>query len=130
MPFGLSDTTCATIHAILARHPTIAQAIMYGSRAKGNYRPGSDIDLMLVGDGLDLSVVSAVASELEESDIPYTVDVSARDHIESPALREHIERVGQVFYRRDASAITAAADIGRLGTMLAAARQPDKLGES
>lgn len=107
MPFGLSDTTCTTIHAILARHPAIEQAIIYGSRAKGNYRPGSDIDLTLVGDGLDLALVSAVASELDESDIAYTVDVSAWNHIESPALREHIERVGQVFYSRGDSGVPA-----------------------
>ena len=104
MPFGLSDATCVTIHAILERHPAIDQAIIYGSRAKGNYRPGSDIDVTLVGDGLDFALVSAVASELEESDIAYTVDVSAWNHIENPALREHIERVGQVFFRRPSAA--------------------------
>lgn len=113
MQFGLSEETCAAIRAILDRHPAIAQAIIYGSRAKGNYRPGSDIDLTLVGDGLDFSVISAIESELEESDIPYTVDVSARDHIENPALREHIERVGKVFYRRNQSAAATKAVIAR-----------------
>lgn len=98
MQFGLSEETRATIRVILDRHPAIDQAIIYGSRAKGNYRPGSDIDLTLLGDGLGFSVISATASELEESDIPYTVDVSAWNRIENPALHEHIERVGQISF--------------------------------
>lgn len=130
MPFGLSDETCATIRTILARHPAIDQAIIYGSRAKGTYRPGSDIDLTLVGDGLDFALVSAVASELDESDIPYTVDVSDWNRIESPALREHIERVGQVFFRRDTSPITTEVNNGRLGAKQASTRQSTKPGES
>jgi predicted nucleotidyltransferase len=101
MAFGLSDNTCATIRAILAGYPAIAKAVIYGSRAKGNYTPGSDIDLTLMGDALDFKVLSAVASALDESDIPYTVDVSGFDRIENPALREHIERVGMVFYERE-----------------------------
>jgi len=103
MPFGLSDATCATIHAILANYPAISQAVIYGSRAKGNYRPGSDIDLALFGDGLDTQVLAAVASDLEDSDIPYTVDLSLWERIDNTALREHIERVGQVFFRREGS---------------------------
>ncbi len=101
MAFGLSDTTCATIRAILAGHPAISKAVIYGSRAKGNYTPGSDVDLTLMGDALDFKVLSAVASALDESDIPYTADVSVFDRIDNPALREHIERVGKVFYERE-----------------------------
>jgi predicted nucleotidyltransferase len=67
---------------------------------KDNYKPGSDIDLMLMGDAMDYQVLSPVASALEESNIPYSVDVSVFDKIENPALREHIERVGLDFYQR------------------------------
>lgn len=101
MAFGLSESTCATARAILERYPAIAKAVIYGSRAKGNYKPGSDIDLTLIGDALDFKVLSSVASALDESDIPYTVDLSCFDRIDNPALREHIERVGVVFYQRD-----------------------------
>lgn len=101
MEFGLSDNTCASVRAILAHYPTIERAVLYGSRAKGNYQPGSDIDLTLMGDALDYQVLSSVASALDESDIPYTVDVSVFDRLDNPALREHIERVGVVFYQRD-----------------------------
>lgn len=101
MEFGLSEQTCATIRKILDQHPMIDKAVIYGSRAKGNYKNGSDIDLTLVGNALDYKTLSAVAWALDESLIPYTVDLSLFEKIESPALREHIERVGKVFYERE-----------------------------
>ena len=100
MEFGLSEQTCATIRKILDQHPMIDKAVIYGSRAKGNYKNGSDIDLTLMGNALDYKTLSAVAWALDESLIPYTVDLSLFEKIESPALREHIERVGKVFYER------------------------------
>ena len=98
MEFGLSETTFATIRQILGQHPQIEKAVIYGSRAKGNYKNGSDIDLTLMGTALDNKVLSEVAWALDESSIPYTVDLSWFAKIENPALREHIERVGLVFY--------------------------------
>ncbi len=46
--FGLSTTVIEKIQDVLARHPTVVRAVIYGSRAKGNHKPGSDIDLTLV----------------------------------------------------------------------------------
>jgi predicted nucleotidyltransferase len=98
MEFGLSENTCATIRKILDQHPMIEKAVIYGSRAKGNYKNGSDIDMTLIGDALDFKTLSEIAGALDDSDIPYTVDLSLFEKIENPALREHIERVGKVFY--------------------------------
>jgi predicted nucleotidyltransferase len=100
MEFGLSEQTCVTIRKILDQHPMIEKAVIYGSRAKGNYKNGSDIDLTLMGDALDYKILSAVAWALDESLIPYTVDLSLFEKIQNPALREHIERVGVVFYQQ------------------------------
>lgn len=99
--FGLSARVIGQIHGILAQYPTVQQAIIYGSRAKGNHKPGSDIDLTLFGSKLDHQLMLSVATALDDSDIPYTVDLSLFTQIENPALREHIERVGQVFYQRE-----------------------------
>jgi len=74
--------------------------VLYGSRAKGTYRPGSDIDLTLFGDALDLDTLGQIATRLEESPIPYQVDLSIYGLIEHASLREHIERAGKVFYQR------------------------------
>ena len=100
MEFGLSDKTCATVRHILGQYPQIEKAVLYGSRAKGNYKNGSDIDLTLTGAALDHQLLFSVASALDDSDIPYTVDLSLFDRIENQALSEHIERVGVVFYQR------------------------------
>jgi predicted nucleotidyltransferase len=96
--FGLPDKTLAIIRRILAEFPAVTKAVIYGSRAKGNYKPGPDIDLTLFGNGLDLRILGRIATRLDESPIPYQVDLSIFDQIDHAGLREHIERVGVVFY--------------------------------
>lgn len=100
MEFGLSDATLATVRGILDRYPAVEQAILYGSRAKGNYKNGSDIDLTLIGAGLDFDTLGSIAGDLDDSDIPYKVDLSILANITNPNLVEHIQRVGIVFYER------------------------------
>jgi predicted nucleotidyltransferase len=97
--FGLPDKTLATIRHILAECPAVEKAILYGSRAKGNHRPGSDIDLTLIGDRLDLNILGELSARLDESPIPYQVDLSLWSRIDNAKLREHIDRVGVVFYQ-------------------------------
>ena len=96
--FGLPSATIEIIRSILAEVPAVQKAVIYGSRAKGNYRPGSDIDLTLYGEALDLDTLGRITTRLEESPIPYQVDLSIFDLIDHPGLRDHIERVGQPFY--------------------------------
>ncbi|CDH43621.1 restriction endonuclease subunit S [Candidatus Contendibacter odensensis] len=98
--FGLSDKTLTTIRQILADYPAVKKAILYGSRAKGNYKKGSDIDLALIGDALDQRILGEIAGRLEESPIPYQVDLSLWKQIDNQNLLEHIECVGVVFYER------------------------------
>lgn len=98
--FGLPDATLAVIRQILAACPAVEKAVLYGSRAKGTFRPGSDIDLTLFGDRLDLRMLTDIATRLEESSIPYQVDLSLWKLVDHAALREHIERVGVVFYQQ------------------------------
>jgi predicted nucleotidyltransferase len=100
--FGLSDKTITTIRQIFVEFPVVEKAILYGSRAKGNYKHGSDIDLTLVGDLLDFNTLGRIADRLDESPIPYQVDLSIFDQLGHAGLKEHIERVGVVFYEREA----------------------------
>jgi predicted nucleotidyltransferase len=99
--FGLPDKTVAIVRQILAGFPAVERAILYGSRAKGNDRPGSDIDLTLFGDQLNLYILGQIAARLEESSIPYMVDLSIWSQLDHAGLREHIERVGVIFYQRE-----------------------------
>ncbi|CAI8832496.1 nucleotidyltransferase domain-containing protein [Methylocaldum szegediense] len=98
--WGLSAATLATIRAILAHEAKVEKAILFGSRAKGTYRRGSDIDLALVGRDLDIDVLGRLGRAFEESSIPYQVDLCWLAAVDHRGLREHIERVGQVLYER------------------------------
>lgn len=100
MNCGLSQATIARIQGVLARFVEVDKAVLYGSRAKGNYRAGSDIDLTLHGPALGFDQLGAIANELDDLLLPYTIDLSIFEQLSHPELREHIERVGQVFYQR------------------------------
>jgi predicted nucleotidyltransferase len=92
-PHGLTSHELELIRKVLARHPSVTGAILFGSRAKGAAQPGSDIDMALEGIN-DQMQAEAIANELEELPLPYRFDVKALSGIHHPPLREHIARVG------------------------------------
>jgi len=99
--FGLSANVISQIHSVLTQHPNIERAVVYGSRAKGNYKPGSDINLTLFAtENQDISFqeLCNILDEIDDLLLPYMVDLSVFTHIDNPELRAHIERVGKVFY--------------------------------
>lgn len=102
---GLPATALAVIRAILAQEAAVEKAILFGSRAKGKHKPGSDIDLALVGEGIDIDTLGRLTRAFEESPLPYQVDLCWLEAVDHPPLREHIERVGQVLYERDEKAM-------------------------
>jgi len=104
MKYGLSQSTIQKICAVLSRYPQVERAILYGSRAKGNYKRGSDIDLTLVGGAnLTLNVVYKILDDLDELLLPYTIDLSIFNDISDPDVIEHIQRVGVTFYEKGES---------------------------
>ncbi|MEY3287975.1 MAG: hypothetical protein RLZZ419_217 [Pseudomonadota bacterium] len=104
--FGLKPHTISAISNVFARYPEIGQAVLYGSRAKGTYRPGSDIDLTLIGEALTYTQLNRIETEIDDLLLPYTVDLSLYTQIDNADLLDHIQRVGQVFYQRDDFTIT------------------------
>jgi len=100
MPYGLETETVEKIIGIFTQHEEVEAVVIYGSRAKGNNKPGSDIDLTLKGKGLNLKVLNQIGLDLDDLLLPYTFDLSIYHHIEQPDLIDHILRVGKVFYRR------------------------------
>lgn len=98
---GLTPATVKQIRAVFAKHPRLKQAILYGSRAKGTYRNGSDIDLTLIGEALSYQELGQIDNELDDLFLPYTFDLSLSAHITNRDLIDHIERVGQVLYQKD-----------------------------
>lgn len=101
MTYGLSQSTYQRICDVLRRHPEVEQAILYGSRARGNYRNGSDIDLTLRGGAdLTLSVLYRIMDELDDLLLPYTIDLSLQAKITDAALLARIEGEGVTFCQR------------------------------
>ena len=98
--FGLTQRDMETLREIFCRYSDIETVIIFGSRAKGNHNPGSDIDLAIMNAGLDAATVRKANSDCEESSLPYRVDLVDYHAITHPQLREHIDRVGIPFYRK------------------------------
>jgi predicted nucleotidyltransferase len=98
--FGLYPNSYKEILSIFQNHENIEKVIIYGSRAKGNYKEGSDIDFTLIGD-LNYDEIIKLKHEFEDSNIPYLIDISIYNDLESKSLIEHIDRVGQIFYTRE-----------------------------
>lgn len=98
--FGLKETTIEQLCFVFAHYPEVQQAILYGSRAKGTYKNGSDIDITLVGndEALTLEVLYRIMEEIDELLLPYMVDLSLFHKITDTDVRNHIERVGQLLY--------------------------------
>ncbi len=80
------------------RHPQVRRAVLFGSRANGCQKPGSDIDLALDGDHLSLVDILHIENEFDDLMLPYRIDLANLAAIDNPALREHIDRVGIDFY--------------------------------
>jgi len=100
--FGLPFAAVEKIRSIFATHPEVEKSVLYGSRAKGNYKNGSDIDLTIYGDKLNHSIFLKILDELDELLLPWMIDLSIYRQIDNVSLREHIERVGVIFYERKA----------------------------
>ena len=99
MKFGLSDTVISELQGVFRRHPNIQEVIIFGSRAKGNYREGSGIDLAAVGNNLDYNQLLSILIEIDDLELLYQVDLlDYQKHANTP-IGEHIDRVGQVFYQ-------------------------------
>lgn len=99
--FGLNKTDLATIQEVFSRYEEIKEAVIFGSRAKGTQRPGSDVDVALKGSGGNLVATAVGAILNEESCLPYFFDIIDYQSIDNEALIEHINRVGKVIYRKD-----------------------------
>lgn len=98
---GLPDHATESIIGILRVHPAISRAVLFGSRAMGSYRPGSDIDLMIESDELPHGEYLSLLNEIDDLLLPWQCDIIRSEQISNDALREHIARVGIIVYSRN-----------------------------
>lgn len=98
-PYGLTEPDMAQIIAAIRSFDEIAAVVLFGSRAKGNHKPGSDVDLAIKGDRVTHRTVAQLADCLnEELPLPYFFDIVHYDTLQNQPLVEHIDRVGIVVY--------------------------------
>lgn len=98
MKYGLDDKEWDRLQKTFARYPNIEQVILYGSRAKGNYKPFSDVDITLVGNQLSRSELNRLTLDIDDLLLPYQFDVSIFHKLTNPDLIDHIQRKGVVIY--------------------------------
>lgn len=91
--YGLSEENGQRVLDVLSAFGEVREAVLFGSRAKGNYKSGSDIDIAVKGP-VEKDTLSKLLTAFEESLLPYFVDVVVYDRLQNEALREHIDRVG------------------------------------
>jgi len=96
--YGLDQETIKKINLVFQGFEGVEAVILYGSRAKGNFKPGSDIDMTLKGKKINLHLLNKISLELDNLLLPYTFDVSIYHQISNPDLINHISRVGKTFY--------------------------------
>jgi predicted nucleotidyltransferase len=101
--YGLSHATINEILGVFENYPDLQKVILYGSRARGNYGNGSDIDFTLIGEYLDLTTLHKIENDLDDLLLPYKMDVSLLKHIKNEGLIDHINEIGQVFYEKEKS---------------------------
>ena len=100
MSFGLDENTINKINSVFELHSEIEEVIIYGSRAKGNFRNGSDIDITLKGKTLQYEILSRLKQEIDELNTPYMFDISIFETLESKQFIDHINRIGKTFYKK------------------------------
>lgn len=96
---GLPDNVMERLCGIFRGYPPIRRVLLYGSRAMGTFRPGSDIDLCIEAESLGLTELLAIENRIDELLLPWKVDLSLMNTIDNPALLDHIRRVGVVVYQ-------------------------------
>ena len=100
--YGLREDIVNAIVNVFKAFPEVEAAILYGSRAKGNFKPASDIDLTIKGENLDLSVLNKISWQLDDLLLPYKFDLSVFEKIQDEEVIDHIQRVGKIFYTKTA----------------------------
>lgn len=100
MKFGLEQHIIDKLITVFEQHSKVDKALVFGSRAKGNYRPDSDMDIAIKGQDLNTDDIIAMSVAFEGKGITHKIDLINYHSIKEPDLKDHIDRVGIEFYSR------------------------------
>ena len=96
--FGLPERTIQELTEYFKSRLDIEKVLIYGSRAKGTHKTGSDIDFAIWTDAHDK--VSQIAGELDDLPTPYKFDVTDYKTLTHAGMRKSIDTDGILFYSR------------------------------
>ena len=92
--FGLKDYVVEDIKKVLSKYECLEKAVIFGSRARGDYKKASDIDIAIYAKDLTSTTVNMIRNAFDELDIIYTVDVVDYYKISKEALKRNIDKEG------------------------------------
>jgi predicted nucleotidyltransferase len=101
MNCGLTTIELNKLCDVFSRYADIEKVVLYGSRAKGNYKPFSDVDITLLGDTITYSRLNKLTLDIDDLLLPYQFDVSIFNTLTNIELIEHIRRVGFIIYEKE-----------------------------
>lgn len=100
-PHGLAEKTVSRIIGVLSRFSEVEKAVLFGSRAKSTHKPGSDIDLALIGDALDWRTIGKIYDSLDDLLLPHRFSLILLDVNTDAEVAAHIARVGITLFQRE-----------------------------
>ena len=101
MRYGIDESYWEEIKSVFSQFPKIKKAILFGSRAKGNNKPFSDVDISLVGEDLQTTDILKVHTKIDDLLLPYEFDFCIYNKIENKEFKSHIDRRGIVVYTNE-----------------------------
>lgn len=99
--YGLDEKELLSVISVLKQNAKIDSVILFGSRAKGNFSVGSDVDISLLGANITLNDILEASLKIDELELPYKFDLIIYDRIQEKALIEHINRIGIKLFDRN-----------------------------
>lgn len=99
--FGLSSQTTSLLHSAFSKFPAIEKVKIFGSRAMGNFRPGSDIDLAVFAKALSYNDLLDIKMAIDDLELLYKIDLIDYNNIDHQELKEHIDQAGKIFYTHE-----------------------------
>ena len=100
---GLTNNELNKLHGVFSRYENIEKVVLYGSRAKGNHKPFSDVDITLLGCRLTHNQINQLSIDIDDLLLPYQFDISIFHAITNSDLVDHIQRVGKIIYGSESS---------------------------
>lgn len=89
------------IAGVLAACPEVEAAVLFGSRAMGNYKPASDVDLFLQGGKIGMEQLIQLHRDMDDLPLPVDVDLLADTMLKSEDVRRHIQKHGRIWWQRE-----------------------------